>query len=74
MTEWMWMKKEGIDEPAQVTRESFRMCHESNGWVEYTPPPPEPVAPEDGQPPADNPNESNQGSPTPRRRSATSKE
>lgn len=75
MTEWMWMKKEGIDEPAQVARESFRMCHQSNGWVEYIPPAPEPVeAPEDGQPPAAETNEPNQGSPTPRRRSATPKE
>lgn len=72
MTQWLWMKKEGIDEPALVTRESFRMCHEPHGWVEYTPPAPEIL--EDVQPPADNPNESNQDSPTPRRRSATPKE
>lgn len=75
MTDWMWMTKEGIDVPAQVTRDSFRLCHEPYGWVEFFPPPPEPVdALEDGQPPVDNPNESTQDSPTPRRRSATPKE
>ena len=76
MTEWMWMKKDGIDEPAQITRESFRLCHEPHGWVEYIPPAPEPADPEDGQPPADEPSESTPDSPTPtpRRRSAAPKE
>jgi hypothetical protein len=74
VTEWMLMKKDGIDEAARVTRESFRLCHEPHGWVEYIPPAPDPVddAPQDGQPPADEPNESTQDSAptTPRRRSA----
>lgn len=72
MPEWMLMKKDGIDEPARVTRESFRLCHEPHGWVEYIPP--APAAP-DIQPPADESNEPTPGSSTaPRRRSAAPKE
>ena len=67
MADWMWMTKEGIDEPAQVTRESFRACHEPHGWVEYTPP----VVLEDVQPPADEQESPADSSTTsPRRRSA----
>lgn len=70
VTEWMFMRKDGIDVPAKVTRESFRLCHEPYGWVEYIPPAPEVL--DDGQPPVDEPTESTPDSPptTPRRRSA----
>lgn len=84
MTEWMLMRKDGIDEPAQVTRESFRLCHEPHGWVEYTPPTPqlleaseadEVVEDPDVQPPADDTSEPETGSTTStRRRSAAPKE
>ncbi|HEY9417674.1 MAG TPA: hypothetical protein VIQ30_23185 [Pseudonocardia sp.] len=76
MTEWMFMRKDGIDAPAQVTRESFRLCHEPHGWVEYIPPAPEPVTPVDVEPPADETSEPTDGSTTstPRRRSAAPKE
>lgn len=84
MTEWMLMRKDGIDEPAQVTRESFRLCHEPHGWVEYTPPAvddleaaeaSEAVEDSDVQPPADDTSEPETGSTTStRRRSAAPKE
>jgi hypothetical protein len=85
--EWMWMRKPGIDEPAQVTRDAFTKWHEPQGWVEYEPPAPAAVdgppvegnptpdeaGDQDSQPPAEESQESDADSTTtPRKR--TSKE